>query len=73
MSDAERLISVEQHRAKMQNALRGARMALMIVVDGDGELIAYNMNASPLETLGLRQRLWKLAGRLAKGEGEDDD
>lgn len=70
--EMDRQIAIEQQRARMQNLLRDANMALIVAVDANGQLCTYYMNCNPVEVLGLARALDSMALNLAE-MGDDED
>lgn len=71
----ERVIAIEEQRARMQDMLRHSKMAVIVGVTEDGSLCAYYMNCNPVEVLGLSKALYDMAPHIANPfeDGEELD
>jgi hypothetical protein len=59
------MLSREEQRARMIGAIREAKIALLIGVNTEGNLVTMYMNANPIELRGLASLIKEQAERMA--------
>lgn len=69
----DRLVSIEEQRARMATILRECASALMVSIDGNGLLIYSYMNCNAVDLLGMSRALSEAAPGMAKGQGRIDE
>jgi len=73
MDDADRLIDIEEQRARMQDTLRNCSCAIMIALNGKGELMVSYMNMDPVQRRGLIELLTDTKPRFWPVDEDDDE
>jgi len=72
MSDSmDRLVNIEEQRARMATILRESSSAMMISINPDGQLITAYMNCNAIDLLGMSRALNEAAIGLVRDQGRD--